>query len=233
MLQPSHTTTDTIEHTSIIIGSAKHDIDVSQIPYFSSFVDFQSKTQPEGTALVHGPIPLIDAALKGIQSGYRQCFRALPPDISQHHILCETYDFLGIDILGEQHVDEIFADLKACKTDYELEYKSYTAIKGNKSKARDAAFKLLYLILIGEFRDVNKDCMKVYNAVLFIVSHSATFKWKTRTVIRAAYQERFVVTLKQIARLDEWLKGDTEADVGADVTTTDESSDGYCDSDYS
>jgi hypothetical protein len=95
---------------------------------------------------------------------------------------------------------------------------------------------MLYLISVGEFRDENKDSTKVFNAVLFIVSHSATFKWKTRTVIRAAYQDRFVLTLKQIARLDEWLKGDTEDDVDLDVTTTDESldesSDGYYDSDY-
>jgi hypothetical protein len=210
-----------------------YDIDVSQIPYLSSFVDFNRKTQPQGAELVHGPIPLIDAALKGIQSGYRQCFRALPSDISQYHMLCETYDFLGIDVLGEQYVDEIFTDLKACKTDYELEYKRYLAVQGNKSKARDAAFRLLYLILIADLRDENKDCMKVFNAVLFIVSHSAAFKWKTRTVIRAAYQEGFVATLKQIARLDEWLKGDTEADVDADVTTTNESSDEYYNSDYS
>jgi hypothetical protein len=87
--------------------------------------------------------------------------------------------------------------------------------------------------LVGEFRDENMGCMKVFNAILFIVSHSATFKWKTRTVIRAAYQERFVVTSKQIARLDEWLKGDTEEDVDEDVTTTDESSDEYYNSDYS
>jgi hypothetical protein len=213
-----------------------YDIDVSQIPYLSAFVDFQRKAQPQGTELAHGPIPLIAEALKGIQSGYRQCFRALPPDLSQHHILCETYDFLGINVLGEQYIDEIFADLKACKTNHDFEDEDYIDIKDDKAKARDAAFKLLYLISVGEFRNENKDSTKVFNAVLFIVSHYATFKWKTRTVIRAAYEDRFVLTLKQIARLDEWLKGDTEDDVDEDVTTTDESSDessdGYYDSDF-
>jgi hypothetical protein len=238
MCQQSHTAThnatdNTIHHTSITIGDVNYNIDVSQIPYLSSFVAFQRKSQPQGTALVHGPIPLIDIALKGLQSGYRQCIRALPPDLSQHHILCETFDFLGINVLADQYIDEIFADLKACKTDYELEYKNYIAIKGNKSKARDAAFKLLYLVLIGEFRDENKDCVKVYNAVLFVVSHSATFKWKTRTVVRAAYEERFVVTVKQMARLDEWLKRDTEDDVEEDVTTEEESEDEYYGSDWS
>lgn len=89
------------------------------------------------------------------------------------------------------------------------------------------------MILIGEFRDENEDCAKVYNAVLFVVSHSGTFKWTTRTVVRAAYEERFVVTVKQIARLDEWLKGDTEDDVEEDVTTEEESEDEYYGSDWS
>jgi hypothetical protein len=53
------------------------------------------------------------------------------------------------------------------------------------------------------------------------------------TLIRAAYQERFIATLKQIARLDEWLKRDTEDDIDADVTTTEESSDECYNSDYS
>jgi hypothetical protein len=228
--QSDTVTNNTTQHTLITIGGVNYDIDVSQIPYLSAFVDFQRKAQPQGTELVHGPIPLIYAALKGIQSGYRQCFRALPPDLSQYHILCETYDFLGIDVLGEQYIDEIFADLRTIKTE------DYIDDKDDKAKARDAAFKMLYLISVGEFRDEDKDSTKMFNVVLFIVSHYTTFKWKTRTVIRAAYQDRFVLTSKQIARLDEWLRGDTEDDSDEHVTTTDESSDessdGYYDSDF-
>jgi hypothetical protein len=74
----------------------RYDIDVSKIPYLSSFVDFQANTQPQSTEFVHGPILLFNVALKGIESGYRQCFRSLPADLSQHHILCDTYDFLRI-----------------------------------------------------------------------------------------------------------------------------------------
>lgn len=101
------------------------------------------------------------------------------------------------------------------------------------AKARDAAFKLLYLILTEEFKNENEDSIEVFNAVLFVVSHSATFRWKTRTMVRAACQERFVAILKPIARLDAWLKGDAENDVDADVTTTDESLNEYYNSDYS
>ena len=97
-LQPA--TNPTSRTTPITIAGVKYDIDVTQIPYLSSFVDFQSKTETEGIDLVRGPIPQFDAALKGIQSRYHQCFRALPPDLTQHHALCETLDFLGVDVLG-------------------------------------------------------------------------------------------------------------------------------------
>jgi hypothetical protein len=215
-------------NTLITIGDAKYDIDLSQIPYLSSFADFQAKAQPDATELVHGPIPLFDAALKGIQSGYRHCFRILPAELSQYLVLCETYEFLGIRVLGEQRIDKIFSDLRACKTDWDGDDE---VIKGDKSRARDAAFRLLYLTLLGEFEDEKKDSDKAYNAVLFVVSHPGTFKWRTRTVVRAAYEDRFVVSQKQAARLDQWLKGVTADDFEDDVTTEEESHDDYFGSD--
>jgi hypothetical protein len=206
-----------------------YDIEVSKIPYLSTFVNFQDNAQQQQqqqpAEYIHGPIPLFDVALKGIESGYRQCFRSIPADISQYHTLCETYEFLGVDILGGQSINDIYNDLKSGKTDYELEYKYYRAVKGNKSKARDTAFKLLYLILLGEFKDETKDSAKVFNAVLFVVSHSGTFKWRTRSVVRAAYEERFVPSTKQRARLDQWEKGDATkraADDDGDATTEEE-----------
>jgi hypothetical protein len=183
---------------------------------------------------VHGPILLFDVALKGIESGYRHCFRSLPPDLSQHHTLCDTYHFLNVDILGGQSISEIFLDLKSGKSDYELEYKRYRAVRGNKSKARDTAFKLLYLILLGSFEDEIRDSAMVFNAVLFVVSHSGTFKWRTRTVIRAAHEERFVISPKQRARLDQWVKEDAAklaVEDDGDVTTEESDSDFY-DSDW-
>jgi hypothetical protein len=171
-------------------------------------------------------------ALKGIESGYRHCFRSIPPELDQHHILCETYDFLGIQILDGAVLNDIVKDLKAGKMDYELEYKYYNAVKGNKSKARDAAYKLLNLLLVGTFENENKDAAKDFDAVLFVLSHPGTFKWRTRAVMRAAYEERFVVTVKQILRLDQWPVGEEqEEDIEDDVTTEEEDSSDYC-SDY-
>jgi hypothetical protein len=230
------TATTASPKTAIRIGDVSYDIEVSKIPYLSSFVDFQTNAQSQTTELVHGPISLFDVALKGIESGYRQCFRSLPPDLSQHHTLCDTYELLCVDVLGGQSFNEIFNDLKSGQSDYEREYKRYREIKGDKSKARDTAFKLLYLILLGDFKDETRDSAKVFNAVLFLVSHAATFKWRTRRVVRAAYEERFVISTKQTARLDVWEKKDAAklaVEDAGDVTTEEEGSDGYYDSDYS
>ena len=222
--------------TTVRIGDVSYDIDLSKIPYLSSFVDFHTAAQPRTTEFVHGPIPLLDIAIKGIESGYRQCFRSLPPDLSQHHTLCDTYELLCVDVLGGQSINEIFNDLKSGQRDYECEYKRYREIKGNKSKARDAAFKLLYLILLGDFKDETRDSAKIFNAVLYLVSHSATFKWRTRRVVRAAYEEGFQISTKQTARLDQWEKKDAAKlalEGAGDVTTEEEDSNDCYYSDYS
>jgi hypothetical protein len=90
------------------------------------------------------------------------------------------------------------------------------------------------LILLGEFQDETKDSAKVFNAVLFVVSHWGTFKWRTRSVVRAAYEERSIISAKQRAGLDQWEKTDAaklaEED-DDDVTTEEEDSDCYYESD--
>jgi len=227
-------TTTSSPSTTIRIGDVRYDIDVSKIPYLLSFVDFQANAQPQSTELVHDPIPLFDIALKGIESGYRQCFRSLPADLSQYRILCDTYDLLRVDVLGGQSINEIFRDLKSGQSDYDREERR--EIKGEKSKARDTAFKLLYLILLRDFKDEMQDSAKVFNALLYLVSHAATFKWRTRSVVRAAYEERFVISTKQTAGLDKWKKKDTAklaVEDAGDVTTEEEKSDCYYTSDYS
>lgn len=91
----------------------------------------------------------------------------------------------------------------------------------------------MHLILLNDFKDETKDSAKVFNAVLFVMSHSSTFKWRTRRVVRAADEERFVPSVKQRAKLDQWAKGDgTErvAEEDRDATTEEEESDHYFDS---
>ncbi|OBT66557.1 hypothetical protein VE03_03703 [Pseudogymnoascus sp. 23342-1-I1] len=208
--------------TPIKIGDKDYHLELSEIPYLSAFANFETKAQTQPKELVHGPIAHFDVALKGIESGFRQCFRSLPPDLAQHHALCETYEFLCIDVLGGQSLNEIIGSLKTGKNKRKAVYKPVLERKDDKAKARDTAFKLLYLILYGEFEDETKDSAKVYNAVIFVVSNPKTFKWRTRKVVRAAYEERFVVSVKQRAGLDRWEKEDAAklaVENDGDVTT--------------
>lgn len=208
--------------TKIRIGEVMYEIEVSRIPYLSSFIRFEGKSKNQTSEFSHKSIPLFDTALKGLESGYRSCFRSLPADLSQFHTLCDTYDFLGIDVLEGQSIDDIIDRLKVGKTTYELDYKHYRATAGDKSTARDAAFQLLFLILLFDFKDPTKDSSKVFDAVLFVVSHSGTFKWRIRTVVRAAFEERFIVSPKQKATLDRWLKPKPAEDVSDDYATTED-----------
>ena len=148
--------------------------------------------------------------------------------IAAYRPLFETYKFLKVDVLSGMSINEVIANLKAGKADYDPEGRS---ISVNKSLARDTAFQLLYLILHTQFEDKSKDSMNLFNAVLFVVSHPGTFKYRTKRVTRLAYEERFRLTTKQKARLDQWEKGET-VNNATDVTT-EESSDYDFDSDYS
>ncbi|KAF2463440.1 uncharacterized protein BDR25DRAFT_329674 [Lindgomyces ingoldianus] len=177
---------------TIKIGDVDYSVHVSKIPYWASFVRLQKVTHPESTEFIHEPINLFDVALRGVESGYRQCFRSLSTNLSQYRTLFDTYKFLDVDVLGSLSIDEVIANLK-----------------GGKSLARDTAFQLLYLILYAQFGDERRPLMKLFNAVMFVVSHPRTFKYRAKRMIRLAYEERFRVTTKQKARLDEWEKGES------------------------
>jgi len=145
------------------------------------------------------------------------------PQIFLNTTLCETYEFLCVDVLGGCSITQTISALKSRKIEQHTNYKS---------KARDAAFKLLYLISLEEFKNDKKDSDKISNAVLFLVSDSKFFGARTRSVIRAAYEERFIVSTKQKIALDVWEKTDNakifESDEG-NATTEDEGP-GYYDS---
>ena len=71
-----------------------------------------------------------------------------------------------------------------------------------------------------------QDSAEVFNAVLYLVSHAAKFKWRTRSVVRAAYTERFVISTKQAAVLEKWEKNDAAklaVEDAGDKTTEEES----------
>ncbi|KAF2192137.1 hypothetical protein K469DRAFT_553600, partial [Zopfia rhizophila CBS 207.26] len=99
--------------------------------------------------------------------------------------------------------------------------------------ARDAAFRLLYLFVLGEFESDVRDSSMAYNAVLFIVSHRGIFKHRTRKMVREAFEERFELSEKQRKGLDKWPINETQEEGWQedDVTTEEEIPD--FDSDWS
>ena len=130
-----------------------------------------------------------------------------------------------MDVCKGRTLNEIIKDLKAGRG-YDEDGDC------DKSKARDAAFKLVYSILQDTFRSNDKHKNAIFNAVLFVVSHPRTFGWKTRNVVRAVYESRFLLSVKQRANLDRWHKLDSseQADINEDDETTEEENvyDSYC-----
>jgi len=214
------------ESINIKIGGVCYSVNPEKVPYFQSYLRFQHDSGQDTAELIHGDIALFNVAYYGIENGFRQCFRKLAEDLDQYHILCDTLDFIGVDVLEGRSLSDIFEELKSGKGQYECEYKRSTWVKGNKRKARDAAFMLLYLILFGEFKSEVKDSQKAYNAVLFVVSHRAIFKYRTRSIIRAAYEERFQPSRNQTASLNKWpvLEPGKEGRPSDDDATTESSS---------
>src|SRR4051794_34958740 len=194
-------TTGNEAKAAIRIGEVDYNIDVSKIPYLESFIRLQKNTQPQATKIIHGPINLFDVALRGVEFGYRQCFRCLPTDLSQYRALFQTYKFLNVDVLSNLSIDQVIANLKVGKAEYDPEERR--RISGNKSLARDTAFQLLYLILHPHYGDGTKDKIKLFNAVMFVVSHPGTFKYRTKRIIRVAYEGQFGLTVKQRPKLDQ------------------------------
>ncbi|MCJ1383506.1 hypothetical protein MMC17_006620 [Xylographa soralifera] len=217
---------------NVKVGSKLYEINRTRMPYFSSFADFQQRAGRNTELLEHEDVPLFDVAYKGIEHGFRQCFHTLGTDIDQYHILCDSLDFLCVDVLGVLSTDDVFQELKTGKSQCEWEYKHYAKVKSSKSPARDAAFRLLYSIMSTDFASEVAVSQTIYNAVLFVVSHRAIFKYKTHKTVRTAYEERFQPSQKQLASFNRWPAVEPDGDLENDVTTEESCSDDFDSDDY-
>jgi hypothetical protein len=212
------------------IGAKEYFVNVKKIPYLESFLSFQKHSGQDTTQLpTHDDIPFFDIINDGVERGFRQFFRRMPTELAEYQKLCETLEFLAIDVLEGRKLSDLLKDMRRGKSDYDPEEK--TEISAVKSVARDSAFRLLYMFLLGEFESEASASNMAYNCALFVVSHYGIFKSKTRIMVREAYEERFSVTAKQRQSLDQWRRIVDED--REDVTTEEEDSDYMYDSDYS
>lgn len=190
----------TPERIDIKIGGKLYNISTTMIPYFASYTEFQNHSGH----IFHerNDIPCFEAAYQGAEKGFRHCFQNLGTDLSTYHTLSETLDFIRVDTLGGRSIDAVIEDLKSGKGRHEIDYKRSVFVKGDKATARDSAFSLLCVILREELEDDVATSQRFFNAVLFVESHRAILKYRARQIIRAAYEERFSTSMKQMANLD-------------------------------
>ncbi|KAK2613277.1 hypothetical protein N8I77_000199 [Diaporthe amygdali] len=203
------------------VGEEECLIDTEKIPYFAAFTRFQDLSgQSAASVPVHGDIPFFTIINQCVDIGYRNFFLKLPLNLQDYHTVCETLHFLAIDLLKGQKLRDVFDEMKKGKTDFDDYGK---AVKGQRRAARDAAFKLLYLFLVDEFESDIKDSNMAFNATLFVVSHPGIFKAAARRMVRAAFEERFVVSDKQQKGLNKWpITGPVGEEWRDDDRTTDE-----------
>ncbi|KAH6985542.1 geranylgeranyl pyrophosphate synthetase [Ilyonectria destructans] len=166
----------------------------------------------------HKDVPFSDMIGYGLDHGFRQFFRRMPIRLSEYHVLCETLESLAIDITGGRNIHDIMDDMRKGKSDWDPEERRQ--IEGQKSLARDSAFRLLYIFL--QASDI-EDSNMAYNATLFVVSHRRMFMYRTRKIVREAFVERYHVSEKQQNSLDKWpieepsSAGSQEEDVTTEV----------------
>lgn len=94
--------------------------------------------------------------------------------------------------------------------------------------ARASAFRLLYVLIKRDPEDEAKTHQRMYEVVLFVVSHRDILKYHARKTVTAAYKESFAVPERQRKVLDGLavlvLKPGTDGMwPDNDVTTEDES----------
>ncbi|KAH7021583.1 geranylgeranyl pyrophosphate synthetase [Microdochium trichocladiopsis] len=193
----------------------------------------KSQTSTAESSKKRADVPFFDVITYSVEHGFRHFFRRMPCQLADYRVLCNSLNTLAVDVVKQQRLQDVVRELKTRDDDYDpLERR---AIKGSKAGARNAAFTMLYLFLVDESLSPARDGTVAYNAVLYIVSHGRKFKYRTRKMVREAFEARFVVTHKQRMGLDKWPITSSQQDGGQDTEgTTEEEADDYLwDSDWS
>ncbi|KAI3530198.1 hypothetical protein CABS02_14580 [Colletotrichum abscissum] len=106
-------------------------------------------TSPEDTS------PYSNIIECGLRDGLRKIIRFMPTSLPDYLSLCETLQSRKIDVLGGQSLRDIMRDMRQGKEDWDPDERRRMA--GMKNVARDSAFRLLYVFVLGlpESRDQN------------------------------------------------------------------------------
>lgn len=179
--------------------------ELTKIPYLQAIAgtnNFMEKPDKDGVISLNESCcnpQLMQAIIKYIRTDRARClFTALPAN-SNVCKLFELLEYLCIE-KPEYSLDALDAKLKNLVS-IQDKYGNYYD-RSDRPRARDACVKLCW---IG--RDIvgPKEQSKLYNIVLFVVSHPRTFYLKLRQFTLQWYLQYFEVTHKQRTILQGWL----------------------------
>jgi hypothetical protein len=214
----------------IFVGRKEYLVNLEKMPYFISLQP--SHEISRGHVYKHDDIPFFEVIQHGVTKGLRQIFRRMPICLEDYHVLCKSIKLLEIDVRSGRTLSGIMNDMRLGKSDWDPEERR--EIRGQKSLARDSAFRLAYTLISNEAVLDASERNTAYNAVVFVVSHRRIFKYRSRRIVREAFEERFLVSDKQRNGLDKWPVDDVSADGPKDDDETTADDDIYdFDSDYS
>lgn len=196
----------------------------------------EGKENEEALSLIPIGTPFASDMEYAIRKGPRQFFCRLPGHISDYRLICQRLKSLPPDTIDKVlnrrgfTYKDIMADFRRGKDEWDPDERR--EIKGLKAVARDAAFRLVYMLFSGEATAEDRNI--AYNAVFFAVSHRRIFGARTRQIVRAAFEDRFSMTEKQRSMMDKFSKTWSVEDVnkGENETTEEECVGFDSDSDY-
>ena len=136
--------------------------------------------------------------------------------------IIEMIELLGIPLdTSFEEYENIHMLLTAFKSSYNADSRAEQKI------ARETAAKLIIQMVKGENIRDPKELSKLYNSVLFIVSHSATFRPRMRYHMYHVARNKCNFSMKQWIQIESWYKPD---ELGEDEDDDDDSDEGesYC-----
>lgn len=170
----------------IQVGDTEYDICLEKIPYLQAFQVRADQLNATQTPIHKGDIPFIDIINEAVQHGFRRFFHLMPAEAADYNTLCETLDYLAIDVLGRRDLADVIRDLKR-----KLLHSADAA-----NLAHDSAFRLVYLFVLGDIEKRGPERDVAYEATLFTVSCDY-FDMEAQTVLRKVFDNRFVVSRRQ------------------------------------
>ncbi|THV49242.1 hypothetical protein BGAL_0205g00200 [Botrytis galanthina] len=198
------------EKYNISFGCHHYAVELSKVPWLGAYIDLvprdnASYTQPgfESEYELGQSVPYLFIAAQGIINGYYFCFNMLPPELSHYYRLCEALDAISAENLSSN--PESLQELWTSIAFYGDPKTSQDVRILHRARAGTAAFKFVYLMILGDFSPrVRRSAGEARTGIKTVLSNQDDFIWEIRKVVRAAYQVRFETSWDEFKMFDDF-----------------------------